>query len=66
MRTRTKPLLPMVLDESPISENRFSEILSKSDPSIAPLGEGFLDPEMRPHFDEDMLRLLQDVRKAWV
>jgi hypothetical protein len=59
-------MLPMVLDELPITESRFAEIISKCDPSIAMLGTGFLDPDIRQHFDEEMLQLLEDTRKAWV
>lgn len=56
----------MVPDELPMTEEQFSEIVSKCDPSIAMLGTGFLEPEMREHFDEEMLQLLEDTRKAWV
>lgn len=49
-----------------MSEGHFAEFTSMCDPTVARLGEGFLKCGLESYFDEEMLRLLQDARKAWV
>ncbi|KIW59767.1 hypothetical protein PV05_00034 [Exophiala xenobiotica] len=66
IRTRTKPLLPMVKDEIKLTDEKFLSVLSKSEPSIARLGEGLLEPAMREYFDDEFWQLLHDTRRAWV
>ncbi|KIW21627.1 hypothetical protein PV08_02207 [Exophiala spinifera] len=66
IRTRTKPLLPMVKDDMPLSDEDFLQVLAASEPSIARLGEGLLEPHMRQFFDDEFWQLLQDTRHAWV
>jgi hypothetical protein len=56
----------MVEDDAEITEEQWNQILSSCDPATARLGEGFLDPEIRENFDDEMLLLLQEARKAWV
>lgn len=66
IRTRTKPTLPMVPGDFQLTDEQFSNILSKCDPAIARIGEAFQDPELSPLFDGEMFQLLQNARKAWV
>lgn len=66
VRTRTKPMLPEVVDLLPISDLRYQLILSSADPSHARLGEAFLRPELTQHFDDGFLDLMRDARRAWV
>jgi hypothetical protein len=56
----------MVVDELQFSVKQFSDVISTCDPSIAKLGEGFLDHKLSEHFEEDMLQLLEDARNAWM
>lgn len=66
IRTGTKPLLPMVKDDMPLTDEQFLQVLAKSEPSIAKLGEGLLESHMREYFDDEFWKLLHDTRRAWV
>lgn len=66
VRTRTKPMLPAVLDPKPISDFRYETILSNADPSHARLGEAFQEAELTQHFDAEFVELMRDARRAWV
>lgn len=56
----------MVKDEIPLTDEQFLKVLATSEPSVARLGEGFLEPHMRESFDDEFWQLLQDARQAWV
>jgi hypothetical protein len=49
-----------------MTADRFQEILSQTDPSVAKTGSSLLLPKMRQHFSSDFLQLLEDTRMAWV
>ena len=56
----------MVKDEIKLTDENFLSVLSTSEPSIARLGEGLLEPAMREYFDDEFWQLLHDTRRAWV
>ena len=64
--TQTRPVLPMIPDNLRIPEDRFSEMISRCDPTVAKLGEAFLVSNFEQYFEPEMLRLLHDARKTWV
>jgi hypothetical protein len=66
IRTRTKPVLSLIPGSLDITDEQFSQLLTKCDPSISRLGEAFLDESMACYFDAEMLELLRDARRVWV
>ena len=56
----------MVAEDLRVSDDRFLDITSKCDPTVARLGEAFLAPDFARYFDKEMLKLLQDARRTWV
>jgi hypothetical protein len=56
-------MIPGSLD---VTDEHFSELLTKCDPAISRLGEAFLEGSMAHYFDAEMLDLLRDARKVWV
>jgi hypothetical protein len=66
IRTRTRPILGRIADDSQISSGLFAEVVSKCDPSTARLGEGFFDDEYKAQLDERMVELLRDARVTWM
>jgi hypothetical protein len=66
IRTRTRPILGRIADNSQISSGLFAEVVSKCDPSTARLGEGFFDDEYKTLLDHKMMELLRDARVTWM
>lgn len=66
IRTRSRPILPPVVDDLPMSPMRFQEILTGSDACVAKTSSELLDPKIRSHFSADFWKLLQDSRMVWV
>ena len=63
---RTKPTLPAIISDLEIPEEKIAEVISKCDPNLARTGEGFFDPDVKQHFDDEMIELLRDARTTWM
>jgi hypothetical protein len=66
LRTRTRPSLPLVVDDMPMADARFEEILAASDAVLAKTASELLGKDMRQHFSDKFWSILQDARVAWM